>query len=282
MRSASAFASASAWPLLNDIKVPPRHARDRSTCRPGRAPRGRKRAVLVISPHLDDGVFGCGRWLAAHPGSTVLTVFAGAPDAAHALTDWDARSGFASGAEAVRLRREEDRRALEMLGATPCWLDFADSQYGRSPSVDALAEALGRELRARRPAVVLYPLGLFHSDHLLVHDACRMALQAAGGVDSAAYEDALYRGMRGMLQQRLAALVAEGVAATPVELDALPAAGSGRPSDPVHAARLKADAVAAYASQLRAFGAGGHADLERPERGWRLEAAAGSGEDRRA
>jgi LmbE family N-acetylglucosaminyl deacetylase len=227
--------------------------------------------VLVISPHLDDGVFGCGRWLAAHPGSTVLTVFAGAPGADSALTDWDARSGFASGPAAVRLRREEDKRALALLGASCCWLDFTDSQYGASPSVDAVAEALRRELQMRRPAVVLYPLGLFHSDHRLVHEACRAALAEAGGIETAAYEDALYRGMRGMLQQRLAALLAAGIVATPIELDALPASPPTAPFDAARAARLKAGAVGAYASQLRAFGAGGHADLERPERGWRLE-----------
>jgi len=234
--------------------------------------------VLVISPHLDDGVFSCGRWLAGHPGSTVLTVFAGAPGAESALTDWDARCGFASGTEAVRLRREEDRRALELLQASPCWLEFTDSQYGPSPSVDAVADALRRELDARRPAVVLYPLGLFHSDHRLVHEACRAALGGTAGIEAAAYEDALYRGMRGMLQQRLAALAAAGIAATPVELDALPTSSprapidaAGAAQDAAGAARLKAGAVDAYASQLRAFGAGGHADLERPERGWRLE-----------
>ena len=227
--------------------------------------------MLVISPHLDDGVFSCGRWLAGHPGSIVLTVFAGAPGAESGLTDWDARCGFASGTEAVRLRREEDRRALEVLQASPCWLEFTDSQYGPGPSVEAVADALRRELQVRRPAVVLYPLGLFHSDHRLVHEACRAALAGTAGIEAAAYEDALYRGMRGMLQQRLAALAAAGIAATPVELDALPASAPRAPIDAAGAARLKAGAVDAYASQLRAFGAGGHADLERPERGWRLE-----------
>ena len=234
--------------------------------------------MLVISPHLDDGVFSCGRWLAGHPGSTVLTVFAGAPGADSALTEWDARCGFASGTEAVRLRREEDRRALGMLHASPCWLEFTDSQYGPSPSVEAVVDAVRRELQVRRPGVVLYPLGLFHSDHRLVHAACRAALAGAADIEAVAYEDALYRGMRGMLQQRLAALAAAGIAATPVELDALPASAprapidaAGAARDAAGAARLKAGAVAVYASQLRAFGMGGHADLERPERGWRLE-----------
>ena len=238
--------------------------------------------MLVISPHLDDGVFGCGGWLAGHPGSTVLTVFAGAPPAHLPLTDWDARSVFVSGSEAVRVRREEDRRALAMLEATPCWLDFADSQYGASPSVEAVAGVLRDELLRRRPDLVLYPLGLFHSDHRLVHEACRLALAGLDGVDSAAYEDALYRGMRGVLQARLAALAAAGIVATPAAPDPLRAGRPQATADVARAVRLKARAVAAYASQLRAFGAGGHADLDRPERGWRLEPAPGERELQRA
>ena len=232
----------------------------------------RSTAVLVISPHLDDGVFGCGRWLAMHPGSTVLTVFAGAPRDADRCTEWDAQCGFASAEQAVAMRREEDRRALAMLDARARWLDFADSQYGETPPVAAVADAVGELLRAQRPACVLYPLGLFHSDHRLVHEACRLALDTCEGIEALAYEDALYRGMRGVLQQRLAALAGEGWVATPVELDGF---ASPQPPavDAARAASLKARAVSAYASQLRAFGEGGTRDLERHERGWRLERA---------
>lgn len=238
-------------------------------------PPGRRVAVVVISPHLDDGVFGCGRWLAMHPGTTVVTVFAGTPRDAGRCTEWDAQCGFESAEQALAVRREEDRRALAMLGARPRWLAFADSQYGETPTLAALADALAEMLRAQRPSTVLYPLGLFHSDHRLVHEACRRALGASGGVEALAYEDALYRGMRGVLQQRLAALAAEGWVATPVELDTSASTASRAPVDPARATALKARAVAAYASQLRAFGPGGTRDLERPERGWRLEPASG-------
>ena len=34
---------------------------------------------VLISPHLDDSVISCGQFLAAHPGTTVVTVFAGVP-----------------------------------------------------------------------------------------------------------------------------------------------------------------------------------------------------------
>ena len=243
-----------------------------------RSPLGRHGAVVVISPHLDDGVFGCGCWLAMHPGSTVLTGFAGAPRDAARRTEWDARCGFESAAQALTVRREEDRRALGILRSSPRWLAFADSQYGETPTAATLADALGEVLRAQRPTRVLYPLGLFHSDHRLVHEACRLALGTCAGVEALAYEDALYRGMRGVLQQRLAELAREGWVATPVELDAF-APASPACVDPAGAAALKARAISAYASQLRAFGPGGTRDLERPERGWRLEPARAEADD---
>jgi hypothetical protein len=36
--------------------------------------------MLVLSRHLHDAVLGWGHPLTAHPGATVLTVFAGAPE----------------------------------------------------------------------------------------------------------------------------------------------------------------------------------------------------------
>jgi LmbE family N-acetylglucosaminyl deacetylase len=216
--------------------------------------------MLVISPHLDDAVFGCARLLAARPGSTVLTLFAGTPADGAQLTPWDARCGFGSAEEAMAVRRREDRAALALLGATPHWLDFCDSQYGQTPTPAALAAAVRRVVQDLSPHSVLFPLGLYHSDHLLAHDACMAALRDTG-IAAFAYEDALYRGMPGQLQQRLAALAAQRTQATPVRL----ALGG---SD-----ELKAQAVRAYDSQLRSFGAGGYEDTAQPERCWRLDAA---------
>lgn len=222
---------------------------------------------VVVSPHLDDAVFSCGRAIAAHPGSIVVTVFAGFPEHGDQLTGWDARCGFASAAEAIAVRRQEDRSALGMLGALPRWLDFCDSQYGATPALRQVAEALAAALREIEPTVVLYPFGLFHSDHLLVHDACVEALAIRPAETALVYEDALYRALPGLLQQRLLALASAGVQATPVPC----AAGRERAASK---ARAKAKAVAAYASQLRAFGASGYADTRQPERCWRLSRTA--------
>ena len=215
--------------------------------------------LFVVSPHLDDAVLGCGRLLAAHPGAVVLTVFAGRQPAKQPLTEWDRASGFCAGDDVIGRRREEDRRALAQLGATPRWLDFLDAQYGATPEVAEIAAAIARELESVRPAQPVMPLGLFHSDHALAHAACVTLLR--GGGDWLAYEEPMYRLVPDLLERRLAELRAEGIAVA--------FAGSlcGAPDEPKRAA------VAAYASQLRALatpGRPGHLDAFAPERLWSL------------
>jgi LmbE family N-acetylglucosaminyl deacetylase len=220
--------------------------------------------ALLISPHLDDAVFGCGQWLSAHPGTRVATVFAGLPADGGLRTDWDARCGLASAREAVLARREEDRAALALLGCEPRWLDFGDSQYGVTPAVEAVAEALSALLaRQGEDEAFVFPLGLFHADHRLVHEAC-MAAWRRHPRPALLYEDALYRGIPRLLQQRLAELLQQGLELTPAK------------EPPGDAATLKARAVQCYASQLRAFGPGGYDDTARPERRWRIETEAGA------
>jgi LmbE family N-acetylglucosaminyl deacetylase len=219
--------------------------------------------VVAVSPHLDDAVFSCGQLLAAHLDSTVVTVFAGTPPEDAPLTKWDARCGFASAAEAVSLRREEDRIGLSLLEARPVWLDFIDSQYGASPPPDEVGAALQQVLLELGADSVLFPLGLFHSDHALVHQAVTHIVPTLPDVRWLMYEDALYRGLPGLVQQRLMALAQAGMCVTPLRL-----AEDG-------SATLKARAVQSYASQLRAFGDGGHDDLAAPERCWLLEPGEG-------
>ncbi len=212
----------------------------------------------VLSPHLDDAVFGCGDWLAAHPGSRVVTVFAGVPESMR-LTDWDRRCGFRSAAQAVAMRRDEDRRALDVLQATTHWLPFFDSQYGTRHARDVVADELRRVFAGRDLHELVVPLGLFHSDHVLAHAAATDALAALGIRSVLAYEDALYRRIGGLLQARLAVLRERGIEATPAK------------DQPARRGHGKDDAVRCYASQLRAFGPHGHDDLDQPERLWRLE-----------
>jgi len=61
----------------------------------GLADEGELDRVVVVSPHLDDAVLGCARFMAVHPGATVVTVFAGNPPAyPQPMRTWDVQSGF--------------------------------------------------------------------------------------------------------------------------------------------------------------------------------------------
>jgi LmbE family N-acetylglucosaminyl deacetylase len=231
--------------------------------------------LLVLSPHLDDAVFGCGELIAHFRDATVLTVLAGAPAGFDELTPWDASSGFVNAQEAIVLRRREDRAALEVLGASPRWLDFCDSQYRHTPSPKDIVQALVETMKQLTPSTVCIPAGLFHSDHELVHEAALSLLQKHDGaaVTWLMYEEPSYRRVPGLLQRRLADLSSRGMRATPV------VARGQWEMEPVEAAALKHEAVHCYASQLRALEQTvkeGYIDVFSPERYWLIEPHADS------
>ncbi|ARP94149.1 PIG-L deacetylase family protein [Bordetella genomosp. 13] len=216
--------------------------------------------LLVISPHYDDAVLGCGDLLAATPGATVLTVCSGVPPADAPLPQWDRECGYRRPHEAMLAREREDSLALAALNAHALRLGVLDSQYGGPLDVAELRHLLAGALAQLRPRQVYIPLGLFHDDHIRISDA--LLDLYAGQQDGAAwhaYEEALYRCKPGLLQKRLARLLDSGVQATP------------QPGPP-GAGERKAEAVRAYASQLRPLGlADGGGDPARPERYWLLE-----------
>jgi LmbE family N-acetylglucosaminyl deacetylase len=217
--------------------------------------------LAAVSPHLDDAVFGCGDGLAAHPGAVVVTVFAGRPPSPQPLGEWDAAAGFVPGDDVVGIRREEDACALRVLGATPLWLDFLDAQYAASPDVPTLTAALDAALTTIAPQTVLIPLGLFHNDHALAHEAALACARHGDGRRWLAYEEPMYRLLPEPRARRFAALGVAGVAVaaeSPVAARATP---------------LKRSAMLCYRSQLRALdtpGRPGWHDALEPERYWRL------------
>ncbi|MBB5467046.1 LmbE family N-acetylglucosaminyl deacetylase [Paraburkholderia sp. CI2] len=217
--------------------------------------------LLVISPHLDDAVLSCGLLIAAHPGTVVCTVFT-APPAGNMTTDWDRAAGFADTFEAMRARQAEDREALGLLSAIPVHLLFRDAQYHASPGADELFTALSQTVSHAKPTRVVMPLGLFHSDHVLVSNACLALMQRQPATPFIAYEDVPYRRMSGVVQARLSDLAKRGYAAnTPHALNV--------PGTTQHE-RMKRAALDAYRSQLRAFGPEGQASLFSSERYWPL------------
>jgi LmbE family N-acetylglucosaminyl deacetylase len=129
------------------------------------------RAVLVISPHLDDAALGAGQFIGGRPDCIVATVLAGIPSARSVLTNYDAKCGFTSAADAIEARRAEDLEAMSVLQAKARHLDFVDSQYGGKLKVTALVKKLGELVDELDPEFVVGPLGLVHSDHEMVRDA---------------------------------------------------------------------------------------------------------------
>jgi LmbE family N-acetylglucosaminyl deacetylase len=126
------------------------------------------RRIVVVSPHLDDGVLSLGAAMAswARSGSHVelLTVLACDPASTAPAGGWDARAGFATEGESARGRREEDRRACEILGVTPAWLPFGSVDYERHGGEEEVRAAVEEAVRGAGE-VLLPGSPLTHPDH---------------------------------------------------------------------------------------------------------------------
>jgi LmbE family N-acetylglucosaminyl deacetylase len=129
----------------------------------------RKEAV-VLSPHFDDAVLSCWHVLTGPGELHVLTVFGGAP-ANGRLGYWDRLTGARDGAERVRERAQEDRKALALAGRTSKSLPILDEQHRDERLAPAeLAGRLRREIPEGATVFAPAALGL-HPDHRLVRDA---------------------------------------------------------------------------------------------------------------
>jgi LmbE family N-acetylglucosaminyl deacetylase len=124
--------------------------------------------IVVVSPHLDDGVLSLGASIAswARAGATVelLTVLACDPDSEAPAGGWDRRGGFATEGQSARARREEDRRACALIGATPTWLPFGSVDYERHGDEEDVRRAV-EDAVAGSDVVLLPGFPLTHPDH---------------------------------------------------------------------------------------------------------------------
>lgn len=176
--------------------------------------------VAVVSPHLGGAVLGAGRFLAANPGTVVVTAFAGAPEG-RALSDWDRRCGFVDGDDVVATRREEDERALALLGCQPVWLDHVEGAHEERATpvdLDDLAATLDAVVAASNVTAVCVPFGLGHRDHALTHRATLRVRQRRGDLAWLCYEDQPFRYAPGALAERMRDLLSEGLVPTPAVL----------------------------------------------------------------
>jgi LmbE family N-acetylglucosaminyl deacetylase len=224
--------------------------------------------VVIVSPHLDDAVLGCANFMAAHPGATVVTVFAGNPPAypTDPMRKWDVQSGFTPGDDVMETRRHEDDAALALLDAIPVHLEFVEHTYNpgdRPVAPEVLVEALAPALAALSPTMVLAPFGLANPDHDVTHRACMLARERLGDdVSSWCYEDSGYKHIPGMLAWRVSSLFRRGIWPTPV-----------CPATAVDETR-KREAVACYPTQLLAleddWAIGAKLAAPAPEQFWRL------------
>jgi LmbE family N-acetylglucosaminyl deacetylase len=222
---------------------------------------------VIVSPHLDDAVLGCARFMAAHAGVTVVTVFAGNPEQyPDPMRVWDVQSGFQPGDDVMEARRKEDAAALAILDAVPVHLDYVEHTYlpgDRPVRPETIAEGLAPALASLAPSLVLAPFGLANPDHDVVHRACMLV---RGRIEATTawwcYEDMGYKHIPGLLAWRVSSLFRANVWPTPV-----------CPMIDVDNDR-KSAAVACYPSQLLAleddWQIGRKLEAPAPEQYWRL------------
>ncbi len=199
-------------------------------------------SLVVVSPHFDDAALGASHVLARHPGSTVVTVFAGRPSRyPEPPGPWDAAGGFRRGDDVVATRRQEDRRAMEVLDARPVWLDFVEHQYlepADRPTADRIAPTLGSAITEAGASAVFLPMGLANPDHGTAHEAGLLARRQLPDLAWFCYEDAGYSQIPGLLAWRVAKLFKSGLWPTPALVPQLPDA------------TRKRRAIWCYASQI--------------------------------
>ena len=144
---------------------------------------------VVLSPHLDDGIFSVCDYMLAAPGALLLTVFAGVPPEGTA-TPYDTGCGFEDSRKAIFSRRFENATACEFLGIEHREWDFLDGQYGAIGQGVQIIDSLLEEFTG---AELVMPLGLHHPDHVLVSESAEMILDSFSKVY--VYADLPYAGM---------------------------------------------------------------------------------------
>lgn len=77
----------------------------------------------------------------------------------------------------MHARRSEDQQACACLTVRPVWCALLDAQYGSAYTVAQVRDMLRPLVLRQSHSIVLAPLGLFHSDHVLVSDAAQALCQ---------------------------------------------------------------------------------------------------------
>ena len=124
--------------------------------------------IVVVSPHLDDGVLSLGAsmasWVRRGAAVELLTVLGCDPASKAPAGGWDARGGFATEGESASARREEDRLACAVLGASPVWLPYGSGDYELHGAEADVRDAVLRALEGA-DSVLVPGFPLSHPDH---------------------------------------------------------------------------------------------------------------------
>src|ERR1700687_1664156 len=139
---------------------------------PGRSERVRATSVLVLAPHFDDEVLGCGGLLAqlTASGAGVRLLF---------LTDGGGGREAVAGRESYRQRRRQEAlAAAAVLGVSGCdYLDLPDGALDQH--LDQAAAGMRRALLSQRPELLLCPSPLeLPADHRAAFAALHRLLGA--------------------------------------------------------------------------------------------------------
>jgi LmbE family N-acetylglucosaminyl deacetylase len=203
------------------------------------------RRIVVVSPHLDDGVLSLGAGMAmwARQGARVelLTVFACDPESPVASGGWDERAGFRTESHAAIARRAEDARACAVLGVTPAWLTFGSVDFDRHGDEDDVRNAVLERVEGA-DAVLLPGYPLTHPDHEWLLRTLSEAELGAGAVGLYSEEPYAHRAST---RRRVPSWLAETIGLEPA-FELVPATLGDR--------RAKWRAVRRYRSQLPLLG----------------------------
>ena len=128
-----------------------------------------RKRILVIAPHADDEIFGCGGTLMRlkHEGHTIQCVLV-------ACDDIEMRH---IGLVNKHTRADEFSRSCELLSnQTEIVYYMKDSMLDQSP-LSALVSKLDKLLDSFKPDIMFIPEPSYHQDHQYVNRACIAALR---------------------------------------------------------------------------------------------------------
>ena len=152
---------------------------------------------IYLSPHLDDAVFSCGGliWEQTKSGDQVeiWTICAGdPPDSSFSPFALQLHKDWGLSQNMIKIRREEDQKACQILGVIPRYFPYLDCIYRKSPQGEyyyqseedifgglnhedmSLIDTIVEDLSVQLPSDVriVAPLGIGnHVDHDLIRKA---------------------------------------------------------------------------------------------------------------